>query len=111
MITLFDLQKLVDHNFVSRTTAESLVEATGPGQNHWMKLKWPLESLISSIEKFELEHPLGMNQNIQLDTHNGYWNYNTKKFKFHNEYKMDFTLEDFKELYKIVVLLSLLDTV
>lgn len=111
MIYVADLQKLVDHQFISMSTASELSSLSGPGRSRWMTIQTTIEQLISAIEKFELEHPLGMDINTSLYYQGGNWDYNTKKWKSNMDYRAEFSLEDIKNLYNMVRLLSLLDTI
>lgn len=102
MISNFALQKLVDHNFIDINTKCELEKAT---QNLGIKVDngiYNLKQIIDQIQKYELDHPLGMEQNCILSVMNGQYFFEEKYFKFYNNTEVTYTLEELIEYYKLL---------
>ncbi len=72
-------------------------------------MKDVLENMISEIEKFEIDKPLGIRPFNQLSVYNGWWNHEEKVFTPGGNSELKFTLEELQFYYKLVCFLTIMD--
>jgi hypothetical protein len=110
VISEHNLEKLLTHNFIDLFTRDELIRATKPQSSKWESMSNLLKDNISEIKRYELEHPLGINNIEYLWTGHGYWNYCKKEFYFPTAPDVEFTLEDLKFYCKLLTFLKIADT-
>lgn len=109
MISNHHLEHLLSHNFIDIFTRDELVRMSEPHSNKWSLLSNNLKDIISEIEKYELDHPLGMNGSSPFWTICGTWDYELKEFTFTNHPDDKFSLEDLRFYYKLLTFLKVID--
>lgn len=109
MLSTYNLQKLVDHNFIDQQTQQELVKATTSSSSKWERIQYELGAIIKEIELKELHIPLGISNDAICYINNGNWSYHDKKFTFNYNPEFKFTLEELQNYSKLVCFLSLMD--
>lgn len=109
MLSTYNLQKLVDHNFIDQQTQQELVKATKSGMTKYGEMAISLDHIIREIILKELHVPLGISPDCITYINNGKWSYQEKTFTFNMNPELKFTLEELQNYSKLVCFLSLMD--
>jgi len=104
VISSSEFNKLVEHNFISSHAAEELSRLTDQYSRNY-NLKSKLERLITGIQKYQLDHPLGIDTN-DLYIEGGMFSMKHNKFTFSGDPIVEYTLEELEFYYKLVHLLT-----
>jgi RIO-like serine/threonine protein kinase len=109
MLSSYNLQKLVDHNFIDSQTQQELIRATKSGMTRYGEMALSLDQIIREISLKELHVPLGISNESIVYINNGKWSFIEKTFTFNMNPEIKFTLEELQNYYKLVCFLSFMD--